>query len=426
MTAVMTHPNELLPPTAGDRLLPARPTIGLTDHHRRVGALPHRSATELAAMVDAAGLQGRGGAGFPTARKIAAVAAAVGKTRRSAVVVANCCEGDPTAAKDRVLIDRSPHLVIDGAVAAARAVQADRVVLAVHHGSPARQTLQVALTERPDERVRIEVVAVPARYLASEATALLRFLDTGDARPAGRLPIWEKGVEGRPTLVDNAETLAHLALITRFGAGWFGAVGHPAEPGTMLLTLGGAVPRPGVIEVPTGATVRDVLACAGSRPTGWALIGGLAGRWMNLDRLAGIGLSTPELKEIGMTRGVGSLTVLPPGACLLQETTRIVTHQAQAGARQCGPCMFGLPAIAADLAALAAGDHDALARLHRRLPVIDGRGACGHPDGTVALTASALGSMNADEPGHLQRHLAGVPCRASATVPLGAMSGVRS
>ena len=118
--------------------------------------------------------------------------------------------------------------------------------------------------------------------------------------------------------------------------------------------------------------------------------------------------------------------MLPPGACLLQETTRIVTHQAQAGARQCGPCMFGLPAIAADLAALAAGDHDALARLHRRLPVIDGRGACGHPDGTVALTASALGSMNADEPGHLQRHLAGVPCRASATVPLGAMSGVRS
>lgn len=120
MTAMMTHPSELLPPTAGDRLLPARPTIGLTDHHRRVGALPHRSATELAAMVDAAGLQGRGGAGFPTARKIAAVAAAVGKTRRPAVVVANCCEGDPTAAKDRVLIDRSPHLVIDGAVAAAR------------------------------------------------------------------------------------------------------------------------------------------------------------------------------------------------------------------------------------------------------------------------------------------------------------------
>ena len=98
---------------------------------------------------------------------------------------------------------------------------------------------------------------------------------------------------------------------------------------------------------------------------------------------------------MGASRGVGSITVLPPGACLLAETARIAAHQAQAGARQCGPCMFGLPAIAADLSALAAGDRSALGRLHRRLPIVNGRGACGHPDGTVALAAGALATVTA-------------------------------
>ena len=216
------------------------------------------------------------------------MAEAVAASRRPAVVVANCCEGDPTSAKDEVLLDRSPHLVIDGALTAAAAVGADRVVLAGHAGSSVLRTLPVALSQRPASAVTVEPVAVPARYLASEATALVRFLNTGDARPAGRLsPIWRKGVDGRPTLVANAETLAQLALLARFGPDWFAALGSPTEPGTVLITVGGAVPAPGVVEVPTGTALRDVLACAGAPPTGWALVGGLAGGWVDLARSAG-------------------------------------------------------------------------------------------------------------------------------------------
>ncbi len=407
------------PPSTVHRLLPAHGGASLVEHHDRLGSPPHLSAAETVQMLDGAGLLGRGGAAFPTARKVAAVAKAVAKTRVPAVVVANCCEGDPTSVKDAVLIDRSPHLVIDGAVAAAAAVGADRIVLAVHQGSSAQRTLRWALAERPSSEVPLELVAIPARYLASEATALVRFLNTGDARPAGRLPIWEKGVEGRPTLVDNAETLAQLSLITRFGSAWFAAIGSPAEPGTALITVGGAVPRPGVLEVPTNAAIREVLTLAGSASVGWALIGGLAGRWVNLAGVAGIGISAAELQAAaGATRGVGSITVLPAGACVLTETVRIVQHQAGAGARQCGPCMFGLPAIADDLAGLARGDRTALDRLRRRLPTINGRGACGHPDGTVALAASALNSITAHEPGHLERHLSGHQCATSAAVPL--------
>jgi len=327
-------------------------------------------------------------------------------------VVANCCEGDPTSAKDEVLLDRSPHLVIDGALTAAAAVGADRIVLAGHAGSSVLRTLPVALSQRPASAVTVEPVAVPARYLASEATALVRFLNTGDARPAGRLsPVWRKGVDGRPTLVANAETLAQLALLARFGPDWFAALGSPTEPGTVLVTVGGAVPRPGVVEVPTGTALCDVLACAGAPPTGWALVGGLAGGWVDLARCAGVGFDTESLRAVGASRGVGSITVLPPGACLLAETARIAAHQAQAGARQCGPCMFGLPAIAADLSALAAGDRSALGRLHRRLPIVNGRGACGHPDGTVALAAGALATVTARQRGHLDRHLPTVGSR---------------
>jgi NADH:ubiquinone oxidoreductase subunit F (NADH-binding) len=409
-------------PYACDRLLPVGAGASWAEHVARLGPLPLRSAPDLVTMLDRTSLLGRGGGGFPAARKVSAVARA-GTAAGPAVVIANCCEGDPTSGKDGVLIERSPHLVIDGAAAAAAAVGADRVVLAAHDGSSTLHRLRHALSQRPASAVAVEPVGIPARYLASEATALVRFLNTGDARPVGRLtPIWERGVGGRPTLAANAETLAHLALLTRFGPNWFAAIGSPAEPGTVLITIGGMVPRPGVVEVPTGTTLRDVLACAGAPPTGWALVGGLAGAWVDLPRVAEIGFSSAELRMIGAGRGVGSITVLPPGACLLVETARIVRHQAQAGARQCGPCMFGLPAIAADLSGLATGDRTALERLRRRLPLVNGRGACSHPDGTVGLAAGALAAMTGPG-GHLDHHLAGRTCPVSAAVPLGAPSG---
>jgi len=422
MTATQLEPGSLTGRVAPDayatdRLLQNRRTSSWPDHLARVGPIPATSAAQLAQLLDAAGLLGRGGAGFPTSRKVSAVAAAVTNRRLPAVVVANCCEGDPTSLKDRVLIERSTHLVIDGALHAAQALGADRVVFAVHDDSPARFGLAAALAERPRNACDVSVVEVPDRYVASEATALVRYVNTGDARPAGKLiPIWETGVGGRPTLVDNAETLAQLGLISRFGPAWFGAVGTAAEPGTSLVTIGGAVQRPGVIEVAHGTPLHTVLGRAGAPLSGWALLGGLAGRWVDLSTMAGVGFSTAELAAAGVTRGVGSIIVLPPGGCVVGETARILRYHADAGARQCGPCMFGLPAIAADMAALAGGDTAALDRLRRRLPVINGRGGCGHPDGAVALAASALSVLTTREAGHLHQHLTGGRCQAPPVV----------
>jgi NADH:ubiquinone oxidoreductase subunit F (NADH-binding) len=234
-------------------------------------------------------------------------------------------------------------------------------------------------------------------------------------------------VDGRPTLVDNAETLAQLALIARFGDHWFRSVGSPEEPGTALVTVGGAVPRPGVLEIGTGTPIRTILAAAGASPAGWALIGGLAGRWVDLAVVASTRFTTADLAAAGAVRGVGSITVLLPGGCLLTETARILHHLADAGARQCGPCMFGLPAIAADMSAVAAGDPMALTRLRRRLPTIDRRGACAHPDGAVAVAASALAALGGPESGHLRQHLSHGGCRAAASaVPLRVVKPTRA
>ena len=434
MTVVMTPaPLHTAGPTGIARLLPARggpsthqPAQAWLEHLARVGPIGFDTTDRLAEILTAAGLLGRGGAGFPTGGKIAAVAANSTR-RRPAVVVANCCEGDPTSAKDAVLLMNSPHLVVDGALLAAAAVGAHRVILAVHRGSPVADHLSRALAARGPAPVEVSIVAVPARFVASEATALVRYLNTGDARPAGRLSaIWESGVAGRPTLVDNAETLAQVALIARFGADWFRQVGVDNEPGTVLVTVGGAVRAPGVVEIAGGTQLQTILTAAGwEPPTGtnapsWALIGGLAGRWIDLRAASGIGFTGAELARIGGMRGVSSIVVLPPGGCVLTETARILHYLADSGARQCGPCMFGLPAIAADMAALAGGDRDAMTRLGRRLPVIDKRGGCGHPDGAVGLAASALRRMTGEESAHLDVHLRHGGCNdPAAIVPLG-------
>lgn len=415
--------------TGASRLLPTRPTADHSEHVATFGPLPLQEPTGLPAILTAAGLLGRGGAGFPTGTKMATVAASSTR-RRPAVVVANCCEGDPTSSKDAVLLETSPQLVLDGALLAAAATGADRVVLAVHRHSRAADTLRAALAERGPQAIDVLVAEVPTRFVASEATALVRFLNTGDARPMGRQSaIWKSGVNGRPTLVDNAETLAHIALIARFGASWFRRVGTAQEPGTVLITVSGAVLRPGVAEVATGTPLSAITSAAGWNPPAhsgpsWALVGGLAGRWIDLARFPATGFSTAELTAIGATKGVASITVLPAGGCVLTETARILQFLADAGARQCGPCMFGLPAIAADMTALGNADPEAFARLRRRLPVIDKRGGCGHPDGAVAMAASALRAMTGPESVHLDVHARYGACNAPASVvPLGPHHG---
>src|SRR5258708_954075 len=221
---------------------------------------------ELVDEIERAGLHGRGGAGFPTALKLHAVAAARGRGR---TVVVNATEGEPASAKDETLLCTAPHLVLDGAVAAARAVSAGTVILCIgEDDSPALQAARQAIAERrglPAE-VSLSLRAVPDGYVAGQESALVCYLNGAAAKPTFTPPmIFERGVAGRPTLLSNAETFAHVALIARHGAAWFRSLGTPAHPGSMLVTLGGPVAYPGVYEIEHGATLRSLIDAAGGR-----------------------------------------------------------------------------------------------------------------------------------------------------------------
>ncbi|MFF7047213.1 NADH-ubiquinone oxidoreductase-F iron-sulfur binding region domain-containing protein [Streptomyces griseorubiginosus] len=410
------------PPTA--RLLAGWYATGrpatLVDHLRRYGSPPtgHRSSLPLVEAVAEAGLTGRGGAGFPTGRKLAAVAARRGRC----VVVVNAMESEPASRKDQFLIAVAPHLVLDGAVLAAAAVGADTVHVCLPRDRAAQyRQLTIAVDERRRARVdraRLRVHALPHTYVSSEATALVRWLNGGPARPQGNPPrIHERGVGRRPTLVHNAETLAHLALIARYGPTWFRQAGTPDEPGTLLVTVSGAVRAPAVLEVALGTPLTSVLDQAGgaTQPLRAVLLGGFAGTWLPMEHLR-TSLTRRDLAPLGAAPGAGVLVALPEASCGLTETARILTYLAAHSARQCGPCRLGLPAVAEDFTMLATGRADAalLSRLRHRVGLLPGRGACRHPDGAARLAGSALHAFAHD----VDHHRAHGTCPAAHQPPL--------
>ena len=387
---------------------------GLADHERIYGPLPV-VGRRFIDMVDASGLTGRGGAGFPAGRKMRSVAA----RRGGKVVVANGCEGEPASSKDRLLLTRLPHLVLDGIVAAAVAVGAADAYLCVHdHETELLDSLDDAVAERGD-RVRVAVTGIPARYVASEQSSIVQYLDGGPAKPTFAPPRpHERGVRGLPTMVSNVETLAHLALIARYGDRWFRSAGLPAAPGSMLVTVSGAVCRPGIYEIELGTPVGEVAARAGgpAEPLQALLIGGYFGAWLPAARARPLPMTHAALKAAGGALGAGMVIALPVSSCLLAETARVVRYLADEGAGQCGPCVFGLPALADAMAELAyhGGRRRVLGQLATLLPLVERRGACRHPDGVTQLIRSALRAVAPDA----RRHDQAGPCRGVVREPL--------
>jgi len=382
----------------------------LREHVDRYGPLPpvgHRGPGSLIDQVSAAGLTGRGGAGFPTGTKLKSVAAG----RGPAVVVANGMESEPASEKDQALLARAPHLVLDGLALAAEAVGASEAHLCLAQDRDwLTDIVTAAVAEREHarlDRIPVTVHRVPERYTASEESALVHWLNGGEAKPTKTPPRpFERGVGKRPTLIDNVETLAHVALIGRYGPRWFRQAGLAGAAGSMLTTVSGAVARPGVYEVEAGAQIGDVLALAGAEADAQAvLVGGYFGTWHAVSEVDGLPMTKQGLDRVGGSPGAGILYVLSADECGLAEAARILRYLASQGAEQCGPCMFGLPAIAGDLSQLAARrpDGDPLGRMQRRFGQISGRGACRHPDGAVRMAASALRAFGADAHAHARR-----------------------
>jgi NADH:ubiquinone oxidoreductase subunit F (NADH-binding) len=404
--------------------LSSHETAMLEGHLRQYGPVPlgshgrRQRPGRLVDLIERSGLTGRGGAGFPTGRKMRSVAAGPGP----AVVVANGAEGEPASSKDRLLLHRVPHLVMDGITVAAAAVRAKEAYLAVHGRE---EDLLARLADAVAEReaagidpVPIQVVGIPGRYVSSEQSAIVQYLNGGPAKPTFAPPrSHERGVRGRPTLVNNVETLAHVALIARYGDSWFRGTGLPGSPGSTLVTVSGAVNRPGVYEIEMGTPAGQVIMLAGgpAEPLQAICVGGYFGGWLPTEVAWPVPMNHASLRAVGAAMGAGIVIALPATSCGLAETARVVRYLADETAGQCGPCMFGLPALADALASLAFhGGGGLLPEIMELAGLVEGRGACKHPDGAAGLVRSALRAFAADA----EWHQAHGPCYGVQQPPL--------
>jgi NADH:ubiquinone oxidoreductase subunit F (NADH-binding) len=286
--------------------------------------------------------------------------------------------------------------------------------------SRAVPTIKVALNERRlanVDRQRVTVVEAPVGFVSGEESAVVRRVEGGPALPRDRTLLTStSGVRGRPTLVNNVETLAHVALIARYGPHWFRSLGDPSEPGTMLVTLTGAPRTRSVLEVPTGTHLAELVGrVALTAPLRAVLLGGYHGTWIPGAMVSGARLSRAGLAHLGANPGAGIIHALPADQCGLARTADILRYLAGESARQCGPCVNGLPRLAGlfDELAYRGGDDRLLDEVWRTIGLVDGRGSCRHPDGTARLARSALDAFASDvthhRHGRCEAALASVP-----------------
>ena len=371
----------------------------LRDHAARLGPLP-KGGPGLTELLVRTGLMGRGGAAFPVGLKWRAVAAG---SRGSATVIVNGAEGEPHSKKDRLLMTSRPHLVLDGALLAAASVHAKQIVLYIGEGHHAAlRSMSEAVAERPEHQRRlIRIAAAPARYVAGDSSASVHLVDGGLATPTTTPPPpRERGVAGASTLVQNVETLAHVALIARTGV----------ATDTVLVTVAGSVRAPGVYEVGIGTPLGEAVQLAGgvSHPARAVLLGGYFGQWVESGAAWSLPIDPQGLRDRGLSLGCGVIGVLPTSHCPVCEVAGIMRFLASESSAQCGPCFFGLRALADACTRIAdrGTDPGDLQRLQRWSAEVQGRGACKHPDGAVMFLRSAMKTFESDfshHPAHQRR-----------------------
>ncbi len=342
--------------------------------------------TNIAELLETAGLTGRGGAAFSTAIKLKAA------RENGAELIVNACDGELGAAKDAWIVAHHLHELIDGAALVAGG-RRPHIRYAAHRGSRTAGLLASA---------GLPVLEVPHRYVSSEETALISLAQGGLAKPmTKRAPFVFGGrdSQGRkvpPTVVLNAETVWRVSQIHRLGAEWFRSFGTSAEPGPRLVAVGGHVARPGMYEASAGVALSDLLDSAGGLPPDarHVGVGGLGGVVLTAAEARSTIWETPGMKRHGGALGPGIVTVWNPAECPIETAARMISYGAGESAGQCGPCMFGMPALAADWTDLARNptgkgrDH-----LLLRLSQLERRGACAHPDGVARFAQSALRTL---------------------------------
>ena len=313
-----------------------------------LGRTPDAVIDEIAA----AGLRGRGGAGFPTARKWRAARQAAGGDK---LVICNADEGDPGAYMDRTLLESNPHQVIEGMLIAAMAVGAARGMFYVRAEYPlAVRILTTALDQARGLGLLgadilgsgfdfdIDLFQGSGAFVCGEETALIRSVEGYRGMPRHRPPYpVQRGLDGRPTVINNVKTLATVPTILEKGVDWFRSIGTPDSPGTAVFSVVGNVTHPGLVEIPMGVTLRELIfeICGGipnKKQFKAVQIGGPSGGCLSADFL-----DTPvdfdALVRAGAMMGSGGMVVMDEDACMVDVSRYFLDFTQK---ESCGKCTF--------------------------------------------------------------------------------------
>jgi len=396
-------------------------TIALSEHLSIFGTPePYfNSIRHLKKVLDENELHGRGGAAFPLSQKLKGYERHAGEV----VIIANGCEGEYLSHKDEVLIQRHPHLVLDGMAILGSALDAKAGYVHVKASQTTLQSVvKKALAERgPLNPFKIEVTtSVPGvGYISGAETAVISAINR-----QGGLPVYLpdrpilRGVRKLPTLTANVETLAHLALLARFGSTWFSSVGTAEDSGTRLLTVTLPDGSYTVVEVVAGSAFSEVFSALGVNPNqvSCGLLGGYFGQIVDVERLWGLRASQADLKKSGFSFGAGVVALA--SGCPIEETAAVLRYLAGETAGQCGPCYLGLPELARAWTELRPGKAQSrsISRVSELCDEIAGRGACSMPDGAVLLARSSLSRFRAELLAH-QSGTCGYATSAGRLVP---------
>lgn len=353
-------------------------------------------------------LRGRGGAGFPTGLKWDKV---LNHRVQERYFVCNAGEHEPGTFKDRYLLRHHPHQLLEGCLIAAHTVNAKEAYIYLNHEFAEEK----AIFERAKEEARargllgknilgtglnldIEVFDGYGSYVAGEETAMLESMQGRPAQPKQKPPFYptEFGLHGKPTLVNNVETLSNIPNLLRNGPAWFREVGTSTTPGTMLFSLSGAVNRPGVYELPLGTPIRHLIeVCGQGVPNGHGVKavfpGGPSFSMVGADQLD-LPMDFDSLKKAGTGLGSAGVIVVDDVTCMVAQTLKFSHFFERETCGQCPPCRIGTEELATLIRKIEEGEGEEadLAKLLQICGFVKGTGFCTLVTGAAVLVQNSL------------------------------------
>ena len=361
-----------------------------------------KGATWLRQEVETSGLRGRGGAAFPTIRKWQLAADA---TDDQKYVVANGGEHEPGSNKDRYLVERHPHAVIEGLALAGIATGATKGYLyLIEDMAGPLASVEMALKEADGAGLlpfAIEIHCGPTTYVAGEETAALNSIEGQPAKPRKKPPFpGESGLFGKPTTINNTETLAHVAWIARNSGSEFAAIGTEESKGTLLFTLSSQVEKPGVYELPFGATYRQLIeGCGGGLKDGRsvrAILPAMSAAFLSADHLD-VPIAYETLRPLGSSPGCGGVRIIDETTDVLALTLEIAEFFMNEQCGQCPPCRMETNQFVHILRAVQAGKGPGYeAKMTKLAEFTKRKGHCSMIEMAAAPVISALSCFQND------------------------------